>query len=408
MRSMIYIAPIIDRTLEPRVTQSLACAPAGSADVVTDPLSWSTVSRPLFDANQANELHGYISTEPQEVASADHSNQQYSITAVTTSAGSVVERYAYSAYGEPTFLDSSGSPLASSNLNQRFTYTGREWDATVGLYHFRARWMSPKTGRFLGRDPIRYRGGIGLYANNFAMSRMDPFGLITARGEITVGQGTLLIGWVMPPDPFLNPAIKAIAWMNGSSDDGCRFSSPVIGDYLLPRTQSIDRVGFNFVTGADKQGPNNFLVDANPECCCPDDKVECSHFYIHMVSGLGFGLEVTGGEGAVTVTGGIQVELLDYYFSLVICADGSATVETVFVRDYDHADASYYVGMKHNANGRQTQYKGLVYSGSNWFPDRDKDITIAYYSSKSGSCLKMADGPLVPGVTPGGNPIPYR
>ena len=130
MRSMIYIAPIIDRTLEPRVTQSLACAPAGSADVATDPLSWSTVSRPLFDANQANELHGYISTEPQEVASADHSNQQYSVTAVTTSAGSIAERYAYNAYGEPSILDGSGSVIANSAINNRYSYTGREWDET--------------------------------------------------------------------------------------------------------------------------------------------------------------------------------------------------------------------------------------------------------------------------------------
>lgn len=158
MRSMIYNAPIIDRTLEPRVTQSLACAPAGSADVATDPLSWSTVLRPLSDANQANELHGYFSMEPQEVASADHSNQQYSINAITTSTGAIAERYAYSAYGEPTILDASGSVIANSTINNWYSYTGREWDANVGLYHFRARGMSPKTGRFLGRDPIDYEG----------------------------------------------------------------------------------------------------------------------------------------------------------------------------------------------------------------------------------------------------------
>ena len=179
MRSMIYIAPIIDRTLEPRVTQSLACAPAGSADVATDPLSWSTVSRPLFDANQANELHGCFSMELQEVASADHSNQQYSITAVTTSAGTVAERYAYSAYGEPTICDASGSVIASSTINNRYSYTGREWDATVGLHHFRARWMSPKSGRFLGRDPIGFESGdLSVYRLSVSqpINRLDPSG----------------------------------------------------------------------------------------------------------------------------------------------------------------------------------------------------------------------------------------
>jgi len=174
---MIYNAPIIDRTLEPRVTQSLACAPAGSADVATDPLLWSTVFRPLSDANQANELHGYFSSEPQEVASPDHSNQQYSITAVTTSAGAIAERYAYSAYGEPTILDGSGSVIASSAINNRYSYTGREWDATVGLHHFRARWMSPKTGRFLTRDPIGYWDGLSLFSTYFVLIGTDPSGM---------------------------------------------------------------------------------------------------------------------------------------------------------------------------------------------------------------------------------------
>jgi len=179
-RSMIYNAPIIDRTLELHVTQSLACAPAGSADVATDPLSWSRASRPLSDANQANELHGYFSMEPQEVASADHSNQQYSITAVTTSAGAIAERYAYSAYGEPTILAGSGSTLSNSSILNRYSYTGREWDATVGLYHFRARWMSPKTGRFLGRDPIGFSSGedeFYCFANGQPTTHADPYGL---------------------------------------------------------------------------------------------------------------------------------------------------------------------------------------------------------------------------------------
>jgi RHS repeat-associated protein len=85
-----------------------------------------------------------------------HRNQQYSITAITTSAGAISERYAYTAYGLPTILDASASVLSSSAISNRYTYTGREWDETLALHHFRARWMSPIAGRFLGRDPIGY------------------------------------------------------------------------------------------------------------------------------------------------------------------------------------------------------------------------------------------------------------
>ncbi len=116
------------------------------------------------------------------LAESDCGNQQYSITAVTTSAGAVTERYAYTAYGLPTILDASASVLSSSAISNRYTYTGREWDATLGLHYFRARWMSPIAGRFLGRDPIAYEAGdVNLYrvTFGFALNRTDPSGMQT-------------------------------------------------------------------------------------------------------------------------------------------------------------------------------------------------------------------------------------
>ena len=106
-----------------------------------------------------------------------HRNHQYSITAVTTSVGTIAERYAYSAYGQPTILDASASVLSSSAINNRYAYTGREWDATLALHHFRARWMSPIAGRFLGRDPIGYYDIPVLYLTLFDVKGQDPSGL---------------------------------------------------------------------------------------------------------------------------------------------------------------------------------------------------------------------------------------
>jgi RHS repeat-associated protein len=111
-----------------------------------------------------------------------HRNHQYSVTAVTTSTGAVAERYAYTAYGQPTILNTSGTPLSpqTSTLNSRYSYTGREWDSTLGLHHFRARWMSPSAGRFLGRDPIGYEGsewGLYEYLRAGVTVEMDPMGL---------------------------------------------------------------------------------------------------------------------------------------------------------------------------------------------------------------------------------------
>jgi RHS repeat-associated protein len=110
-----------------------------------------------------------------------HRNHQYSITAVTTSAGAIAERYAYTAYGQPTILDASASVLSSSAINNRYTYTGREWDATLGLHHFRARWMSPIAGKFITRDPIVYLDGLNVYKVQLDLKHLDPSGKTTLR-----------------------------------------------------------------------------------------------------------------------------------------------------------------------------------------------------------------------------------
>jgi RHS repeat-associated protein len=96
---------------------------------------------------------------------------------MTTSTGAVAERYAYTAYGQPTILNASGTVLTTSAVGNRYTYTGREWDETLGLYHFRARWMSPLAGRFLGSDPIGYEGSPwNLYELEVFLSYVDPSG----------------------------------------------------------------------------------------------------------------------------------------------------------------------------------------------------------------------------------------
>jgi RHS repeat-associated protein len=158
---------------------------------ITTPASPSLASQ-IFDASfDSIESLNTTFTSPvvptletttvTEVALGYHRNQQYSITAMTTSTGAVAERYAYTAYGQPTILNASGSVLTSSAVGNRYTYTGREWDETLGLHHFRARWMSPLAGRFLGRDPVGYEPGtwnVNEFVNGNPHSLMDPTGMI--------------------------------------------------------------------------------------------------------------------------------------------------------------------------------------------------------------------------------------
>jgi RHS repeat-associated protein len=112
-----------------------------------------------------------------------HCSQQFSTVALTTSSATIAERYAYSAYGAPTVCNASGTDIGSSTKDNRITYTGREWDDELVLYHFRARLYDAGVGRFLGRDPIwefdrSYTSY--LFVNSSPLCFIDPTGLYTA------------------------------------------------------------------------------------------------------------------------------------------------------------------------------------------------------------------------------------
>ncbi len=111
-----------------------------------------------------------------------HQNSLYSVAALTDASGAVVERYAYSAYGKPIFLDSNGNLLdpQASTVGNPYLFTGRRLDEETGLYYYRARMYDAELGRFVGRDPIGYEAGdvsLYQYCSCGALDRVDPLGL---------------------------------------------------------------------------------------------------------------------------------------------------------------------------------------------------------------------------------------
>jgi RHS repeat-associated protein len=94
---------------------------------------------------------------------------------------------------------------ANASAPNTFAYTGQRIDPESGLYYYRARHYSPLLGRFLQSDPIRYRGGINLYA----YVGNDPLNLTDSNGLVADG---FMAG---ASNALLNTPISA-ALQNGS------------------------------------------------------------------------------------------------------------------------------------------------------------------------------------------------
>jgi RHS repeat-associated protein len=103
--------------------------------------------------------------------------------------------------------DSYGNVLAQTNpaVSTRFLFTGREFDAETGLYYYRARYYDPKLGRFINKDPIRFRAGTNLYryVGNAPQAFTDPqgklppefFEAVTKLWDVPYEVGTKLTDW---------------------------------------------------------------------------------------------------------------------------------------------------------------------------------------------------------------------
>ena len=108
----------------------------------------------------------------------------WNVTALSDPTGTVVERYGYSAYGQPVFLDGSYSAITASSYDVDVLYCGYRWDAIVGSYAVRNRVLWSHLGRWDHRDPIEYSAGsASLYSlvGNDPIAYLDPLGLTIVR-----------------------------------------------------------------------------------------------------------------------------------------------------------------------------------------------------------------------------------
>ncbi len=138
-----------------------------------------------------------------------HYNATGSTIAITDSSQNIVNKYAYTPFGE---IGSEQEAFA-----QPFKYVGQYgvMSESNGLYYMRARYYDPTLGRFLSEDPLGFGGGdvnLYVYVNNNPVMFIDPLGLCKTI-ERSVEMSLKAMG--LPQDPSnIYPYLDDFAGVN--------------------------------------------------------------------------------------------------------------------------------------------------------------------------------------------------
>jgi RHS repeat-associated protein len=138
-------------------------------DIIADYSSAGTLLREYIHGDKVDEI---LAMQAGTNTYYYHYDGLGSVTEITDDTGSIIENYTYDPFGAPS--------VTTSTINNRYRFTGREYDEESGLYHYRARAYSPTIGRFMQRDPIGYIDSMNLfsYVNNNPINYIDPLGLL--------------------------------------------------------------------------------------------------------------------------------------------------------------------------------------------------------------------------------------
>ncbi|MCZ0932803.1 MAG: RHS repeat-associated core domain-containing protein, partial [Oligoflexia bacterium] len=113
-----------------------------------------------------------------------HKDGMNSVTSLTDEQANEKEKYIYNAFGKMTVYDERDRKIASSQIGNPYSFTGREHDSETGLHYHRARYYSPELARWINEDPIEFNSGdmnLYRYVENNPLSWIDPIGTVRRR-----------------------------------------------------------------------------------------------------------------------------------------------------------------------------------------------------------------------------------
>ena len=106
-------------------------------------------------------------------------DRQGQIICLLDIAGSPVETYRYTAFGEETIYNDQGVEIESSQTGNPWRFSGKRTDPETHLVYFGRRYYEPETGRWTTPDPLSFAEGPNLYAylHHSPLNSYDAYGL---------------------------------------------------------------------------------------------------------------------------------------------------------------------------------------------------------------------------------------
>lgn len=139
----------------------------------------------------ALSLDSWISMERDGQSYFYHKDGLGSVTALTNNAQNVESAYQYDAYG---------NILSETNgVANPYTFTGRSFDNSTGLYYYRTRYYDAAVGRFITKDEFPGFLRRPLSFNKYTYAEGNPINYLDQDGQflpLLVGIGVKLIGGI--------------------------------------------------------------------------------------------------------------------------------------------------------------------------------------------------------------------
>jgi RHS repeat-associated protein len=145
-----------------------------------------------------------------------HSNNLFSIAALTDNAGTVVERYKYDPYGKAAVLAADGITVRPNSLYENdITWEGRRTDRETNLMYFRQRMYSLDLGIFISRFyKMRVDRHFYRFQFNAPTTHIDPWGDPDFGEYLVDGIKTGLDAMVSARPSAQNAIIQGMNWIS--------------------------------------------------------------------------------------------------------------------------------------------------------------------------------------------------